>query len=65
MTTTCGSPFRLPYCDDYPERRQNLSEGKFSSCFTKLVKINPKLEPVTLELHPRRGLKAVSSSVTI
>lgn len=65
MTTTCGSPFRLPYCDDYPERRQNLGEGKFSSCFTKVVKINPKLEPVMLELHPRHELKAVSSSATI
>lgn len=35
MTTACDSPFRLPYCDDFPEMRQNLGEAKILSCFTK------------------------------
>lgn len=56
MTTACDSPFRLPYCDDFPEMRQNLGEGKFPSCFTKSVKRNPKLELVMLDLRKTCGL---------
>ena len=65
MTTVCDSPFRLPYCTEFPEMRQNLGKGNFPSCFTKAVKINPKLELVVLDLRNRCGLKAFSSSATI